>query len=364
MVENINKIDEQLQPKEDEAATIDDVARMAGVSPATVSRVMNNRQIVTSTTQQRVLEAIAQLNYQPNSLGRNLATRQTKTFGLVIADITNPFYAEVVRGVEEMALLHGMSMFLYDTMEDSEREMQALRLLGERQIDGLILCSSLLTQQKLTSLIRSGLPLVFINRLPIPSSIGTVEIDQEAGIRAAMQHLVDLGHRRIAFIGGLTTSQVYQRRLVAYQTACEEADIEILENTILPALPTIEGGREATHQFLQATSLVSSSRPTALLAYNDLVAMGALIAAQEAGVAVPEQLSLIGYDNILFSALLHPALTTVQQPARMLGEQAASLLITHLQKHTLPQAMPMLVRLTPTLFVRSSTAAAPIDHTL
>jgi DNA-binding LacI/PurR family transcriptional regulator len=138
--------------------------------------------------------------------------------------------------------------------------------------------------------------------------------------------------------------------------------IEILENTIFPAPPTIEGGRKATHQFLQAAaSVVLASRPTAMLAYNDLVAMGVLMAAQEAGIAVPEQLSLIGYDNISFSALLHPALTTVQQPARMLGEQAASLLITYLQKHTLPQAMPMLVRLTPTLFVRSSTVSAPME---
>jgi Transcriptional regulators len=364
MVEKVNNIDEQPHPKEEDAATIDDVARMAGVSPSTVSRVMNNRQIVTETTRRRVLDAIAQLNYQPNSLGRNLATRRTRTFGLVIADITNPFSAEIVRGVEEMAHTHGMSMLLYDTLEDRERETQALNLLSEGQVDGLILYAPLLEQQKLISLIRPGLPLVFINRLPLPSSVGTVEIDQEAGIRAAMQHLVDLGHRKIAYIGGITASQVYQRRLVAFQTACEEAGIEIPEHAILPAMPTIEGGREAVHQLLQDTSFASSDRPTALLAYNDLVAMGALIAAQEARIAVPEQLSIMGYDNIPFSALIHPALTTVQQPARMLGEQAVSLLITYLQKHTLSQGMPALIRLTPVLVVRASTATAPIDQAL
>ncbi|BCL83237.1 LacI family transcriptional regulator [Ktedonobacteria bacterium brp13] len=364
MVEKVNKTDEPLQPKEDETATIDDVARMAGVSPATVSRVLNKRQIVTETTRQRVLEAIAQLNYQPNSLGRNLATRRTRTFGLVIADITNPFSAEVVRGVEGVLYDQGMSLLLYDTMENSEREAQALTLLGEGQIDGLIMCSPLLSQQKLISLIRPGLPLVFINYLPIPASVGTVEIDQEAGVRAAMQHLVDLGHRQIAYIGGITDSQVYQRRLAAYRTACEEAGIEVPDHAILLATPTIQGGWQAVHQLLQDTSSTPSRRPTALLAHNDLIAMGALIAAQEAGVVVPGQLSIIGYDNIPYSGLIHPALTTVQQPARMLGEQAVSLMITYLQKHTLPQGMPALVRLTPTLIVRASTATAPIDHTL
>ncbi|HEY4384098.1 MAG TPA: LacI family DNA-binding transcriptional regulator, partial [Ktedonobacteraceae bacterium] len=285
MTEQANKSDELTQPQEEEAATIDDVARIAGVSPATVSRVLNKRQIVTETTRRRVLDAIAQLNYQPNSLGRNLATRRTRTFGLVIADITNPFSAEVVRGIEETMHTQDMSLLLHDTMEDSKREMQALTLLGEGQVDGLILCSPLLSPQKLLSLIRPGLPLVLINRLPIPSSVGTVEIDQEAGVRAAMQHLVDLGHRQIAHIGGIPDSQVYQRRIVAYRTASEEAGIEIAEHAILPALPTIEGGWKAVHQLLQNTT--SSNRPTALLAYNDLVAMGALVAAQEEGIAVP-----------------------------------------------------------------------------
>jgi len=359
MTEQANKSDELTLPQEEEAATIDDVARMAGVSPATVSRVLNKRQIVTETTRRRVLDAIAQLNYQPNSLGRNLATRRTHTFGLLIADITNPFSAEVVRGIEETMHAQDMSLLLHDTREDSKRETQALRLLGEGQVDGLILCSPLLSPQKLLSLIRPGLPLVLINRLPIASSVGTVEIDQEAGVRAAMQHLVDLGHRQIAHIGGIADSQVYQRRIVAYRTAAEEAGIEIAEHAILPSPPTIEGGWKATHQLLQDTAL--SNPPTALLAYNDLVAMGALVAAQEEGIAVPAQLSIIGYDNIPYSALTHPALTTLQQPARLLGERATSLLITYLQNHTLPQDTPAFVRLTPTLIVRASTA--PANHT-
>ncbi|GHO56256.1 LacI family DNA-binding transcriptional regulator [Ktedonobacter robiniae] len=359
MVKKINATHERL-PAADEAATIDNVAQMAGVSPATVSRVINNRPVVSETTRRRVLEAIAHLNYQPSALGRNLAIRRTGTLGLIIADITNPFYAEIVRGIEETAFTHGLNILLYDTLEDAEREAQILSLLEERQTDGLIICASCLPEQRLLPLMQVGIPTVLINHLPLSASIGTVETDQEAGIRAAMQHLVDLGHRRIAYIGGITTAQVYQRRLATFRATCAEAGISIPENYIVPAKPTLDGGREAARHLLPTGSKVEpperASYPTAILAYNDLVAIGAIIEAQEAGLTVPEQLSIVGYDNIPLAALLHPSLTTVQQPARILGEQAIHLIATYLQLQKLPEGRPTFMRFTPTLIVRASTA--------
>ncbi|QBD74633.1 LacI family transcriptional regulator [Ktedonosporobacter rubrisoli] len=360
MVEKINATNNRAASEE---VTIDVVAQMAGVSPATVSRVINNRPVVSKMTRQRVLEAMTRLNYQPGTQGRPSAMPRMRTLGVVIADIANPFYAEIVRGIEETALLYGLNIVLYDTLDNAEREAQFLSLLEERQTDGLIICASCLPEQRLRSLLREEIPVVFINHLPLSASLGTVEIDQEAGIRAAMQHLVDLGHRRIAFVGGTPGAQIYQRRLATFRATCAEAGMAIPENYVVPGKPTLEGGRETAHELLKSSiqpeRAKNAASPTALLAYNDLVAVGAMIAAQEAGLVVPDQLSIVGYDNIPFAGLLQPALTTVQQPARVLGEQAMQLITSYLQAHALPENGPTFVRLTPTLIVRASTAPAP-----
>lgn len=344
--------------------TIDDVAAAARVSPATVSRVINNRPIVAEGTRQRVLDAIERLSFRPSSLGRSLATRRTGTLGLVIADITNPFYPEIVRGVEQAAATHGMSLLLYDTAEDSEREAEALRLLGERKVDGVIICASRLPEERLAALAASDTPLVFINCQPAVWSIGTVDVDQEAGAHAAVDHLAALGHRRIAYIGGPEASQVQQRRRAAFQAACAAHDIAILDHDIVTADPTIAGGQDAGRRLLGAASSHRAGghpRPTAILAYNDLIAVGVLMVAQADGIAIPAHLSVVGHDDIPLSAALHPALTTVRQPMRDLGKRAVRLLHTHLQHQQRDGARdaPALVRLAPTLIVRASTGLAP-----
>lgn len=341
--------------------TIHDVAAAAQVSPSTVSRVMNNRPVVAEATRRRVLAAIDALHFRPSALGRNLATRRTGLLGLVVADITNPFYPEVVRGVEQAAAAHDMSVLLYDTAEDSNREAQALRLLGEQHVDGIIICASRLPEDRIVALAHSDTPLALINRSATAVAAATVDIDQEAGVRDALDHLVALGHRRIAYIGGPAASQDEQRRLTAFRAALMARAIAVPDSYILTASPTIAGGKEAAHRLLTDHDRSAGrvpARPTAVLAYNDQVAMGVITAARQRGVDVPGELSVVGRDDIPLAEMIHPALTTVRQPMRTLGEQAVHLLFAHIQKRAGPA--PSALQLTPTLVVRASTAP-PID---
>lgn len=348
--------------------TIEDVARSAGVSPATVSRVLNDRPIVRAETRQRVLTAIAQLQFQPNSLGRSLATSRTGALGLVVTDITNPFHPQIVRGVELAATAARMSVLLYDTAEDEEREVQALRLLSERQVDGLVICSSRLPRERIATLARAGKPLVLINRLPIPGCVGTVETDQEEGIRQAVLHLVGLGHRRIAYVGGPAASEAQQRRLGAFRTICGELGLALPEEDMFSAPASIEGGREYGHLLLERTRPADDSAlapPTAIVAYDDTVAVGVLLAARDLGLQVPGQLSIVGYDDVPLAAVVSPALTTIQQPMHELGERAVRMLHSFLQARRTqrkPPVDPILVRLEPHLIVRASTAhVGPVE---
>jgi LacI family transcriptional regulator len=329
--------------------TLDDVAQAAGVSTATVSRVINHFPRVAEQTRRRVLDAIERLEYTPNFAGRMLATQRTHTIGLIITDITNPFYPAVVRGVEAAALSLGFNVLLYDTGEDKQREAQALQLLRERQVDGLVVCSSRLGKARLAQLAQGKTPLVFINSQPAPSSVGSVETDHEAGMRSAVEHLARLGHRRIAYLGGPHGSQVQQRRLKAFRDATNDLGVQPEDGS---QEPTVDGGSEGTRELLARRD--PAVRATALITYNDLMASGALLAARAVGWRVPEELSLIGHDDIPMAALLTPALTTVRQPMQELGSRAVAILVAHLQSTV--TANPTVLTLHPQLIVRASTA--------
>src|SRR5260221_1787004 len=335
--------------------TLDDVALAAGVSTATVSRVINNFPRVADATRRSVLDAIERLHYTPNFAGRMLATQRAHTLGLIITDITNPFYPAVVRGVEAAALHYGFSVLLYDTAENQKREAQALQLLRERQVDGLVICSSRLGISRLEQLAHGKTPIVFINSQPAPSTVGSVETDHELGMRAAVEHLVHLGHRRIAYLGGPPASQVQQRRLKAFRDAAGDLGVWTLERS---QQPTVEGGEAGTRVFLCEHD--PDMRSTALITYNDLMASGALLAARACGLRVPEDLSLIGHDDIPMAALLSPALTTVRQPMQELGSRAVAMLAGHLQSTGV--ANPTVLSLRPQLIVRASTAPLAVSH--
>lgn len=333
--------------------TIDMVAAAAGVSTATVSRVMSRSPLVADGTRRRVLETVAQLGYRPNSHARGLATGRSGVLGLLIADITNPFYPEIVRGVEQAAAAHGLSVLLYDTAEDTEREVQALQLMGERHVDGMIVCSSRLPEERIAALAQSDAPLVLVNRCLSDLASGVIDVDHEAGVRQAVTHLVELGHRRLGYVGGPEASQVQQRRLAAVRGVCRELGVVVPDGAVISTVPTLEGGEEVGQRL--ARRIVGREErpaPTAVLAYNDLVAAGIVRAAHAEGLHIPGQLSVIGHDDIPLAALLQPPLTTVRQPMRELGRQAVRVLTAQLAG----EDHPARVRLSPMLVVRGSTA--------
>ena len=340
----------------DTSVTLDDVAQAAGVSTATVSRVINDVPRVASATRERVLEAVERLRYTPNFAGRSLATRRTYTLGLIITDITNPFYPAVVRGVESAAADLGLSVLLYDTAEDSQREAQAVRLLCERQVDGVVICSSRLGQAQLEHLAQGTTPLVFINSHPAPQSVGSVATAHEVGMGEALDHLARFGHRRVAYLGGPPASQVQQQRLRSFRARGSALALALAEAS---ALPTVEGGAEGALRLLRDAG--PGTRPTALVTYNDLMAAGALLAARACGIGVPGELSVVGHDDIPMAALLAPALTTVRQPMQELGARAVGLLAAHLYGQVPPE--PTVLTLPPELIVRASTAAPREDCT-
>ena len=217
-------------------------------------------------------------------------------------------------------------------------------------MDGLVICSSRLGTSRLAQLVHGRMPIVFINSAPAASTVGSVETDHEAGMRAAVEHLVHLGHRRIAYLGGPPASQVQRRRLQAFQDAAADLGVRTLSAS---QQPTVEGGEEGTQMLLCEHD--PDVRPTALITYNDLMASGALLASRACGLRVPEDLSVIGHDDIPMAALLSPTLTTVRQPMQELGSRAVAMLVGHLQSSI--AASPTTLSLHPQLMIRASTGS-------
>jgi LacI family transcriptional regulator len=309
--------------------TIADVAREAGVSLMTVSRVVNNKEGVGAETRSSIEEIIKKLGYRPSSVARSLATQLTGTLGLVVPDNSNPFFSGVARGVEKVAFAEGYSVLLCNTEENPQREFDVLELLLDKWVDGLVLCSSRLDQPRLQTMLSQYPAAVLINcRLDNPPetlSIGMVSIDDRSGGQIATHHLIERGHRSIGFLSGPVISQSGQGRAEGYRAALAEAGIPYSSDLVLSCFPTVEGGQQATVQLL-----TDHPEVTALFCYNDLVAVGALQACKQIQRDVPKDLAIIGFDDILLAPLVTPSLTTIRIDQKELGESAARLLINRL----------------------------------
>jgi len=305
------------------STTIMDVARRADVSIATVSRVIHGSSLVSPETEQRVRAAIRELNYSPNALASAMVTRRTRTIGLIITSLADPFFPELVRGVEEDALLAGYGVLLCNSGADPKREVAAVELLRRKRVDAILVAASRVGQLHLSILEQYGVPVVLINNEVNSPYVYSVSTDDVAGGRQAAQFLLGLGHRRIAYIAGHTETahspgrQSSRDRFSGYYKAMTVAGVEIDPAWIVPGDGRVEAGRQGMAQLLKM-----SPRPTAVFCYNDLTALGALIACRAAGLAVPEEISLIGYDNIAMSEWTIPPLTTIAQQTYALGQQA------------------------------------------
>lgn len=304
---------------------IADVAREAGVSAQTISRALNNKGEISPETRARVLGIVERLGYRPNTLARGLVTQKTSTLGLIVPDIANPFFSEVARGAEDAAHGAGFSLLLCNTMENPAREMEALRTLEAQRVDGIVLCSSRLSEETFRTLMTRLPTVVLVNRESFEGNLKSVCVDDEAGALCATRHLLRSGRRSIAFLAGPPASQGGQRRAQGYQRALSEAGVPGDPALSVACAPQLEGGYSTAQKILAVHPEVD-----ALLCYNDLVAVGALQACATLGRRVPEDVAVVGFDDILLAGLVTPPLTTLRSDKRGLGAEAVRLLLRRL----------------------------------
>jgi LacI family transcriptional regulator len=330
-------------------ATIREVAESAGVSYATVSHVINNTRLVSQETRERVLTAMAELNYRPNALARSLRQGRTNTIGLVLPDSANPFFAEISRGIEDEAFKKGYSVFLCNTELDMQRELFYVDVLSNKQVDGIIFVAAGDQADAMDFLVRRNMPVVMIDRDVPNVEADAVLTDHELGGFLATRHLLELGHRHIACIAGPSSITPSAERITGYRRALEEAGISYDQNLIIRGDYHAKSGMEITHSILQM-----NPRPTAIFALNDLMALGALRAAAEADCSVPGDLAVVGYDDLEIAHFTTPPLTTIAQPKKEIGTQAIQLLVDRISHKSRP---PSRLVLPPELIIRRSTQA-------
>lgn len=332
--------------------TRDEVAKRAGVSTAVVSYVMNDGpRPVARETRARVLAAIEELGYVPNHMARSLKLRRSYTVGVVIPDITNPAYAEVAKGMEEIFSGSGNLLLLCDSENDAERERQFVDRLRRRQVDGVVLIPSGDPRDAVRPLTAAGIATVLVEHevRGLPSLV----VDEHAGGRLGTEHLIRLGHRRIGLIRQKPSHRLSRHRFDGYRQALEAHDL--VYDPVL-VIETEGGAGEAADA---AGRLLHLERPpTAIFTHNDVMAVGVLHAVKHAGLQVPQDISVMGYDDITLAAYLSPPLTTVRFPHREIGRRAAQML-NDIGSGQPPERHDSSAVLTPRVIVRGSTTSPP-----
>jgi LacI family transcriptional regulator len=308
------------------SVTIDDVARAANVSRQTVSRVLNAKGEIAETTRARVQAVIAELGYRPNLLARSLITRTTHTIGLVVPDISQPFFPEIARGIKEHAHAAGYQMLLAYTAEQPIQEVESLHQLREQRVDGVIVANSRLEADALAEALDGLGPVVLTNR-SLPGPFGSVIWSgYESGARRLAKHLLESGRTRIGYLDAQPSTTAGAQRFYGYVQALHAADVEFDQRLVATAAATPQGGATATHRLLTLPQ-----PPTAIVAYNDIMGLGALYACHLAGRRVPADVAVVGFGDAPLAAWLTPPLTTVQVPLYQIGRQAADLLLSMLR---------------------------------
>jgi LacI family transcriptional regulator len=334
------------------AATLRDVARLAEVHPGTVSRALNpeTRRLVNEETARRVLEAAATLDYRPNPIARGLKTNRSYTVGVLVPDLTNPLFPPIVRGIQDGLEQAGYTPLIANTDNDRERERNDFEAMRARQVDGVITATARLDHGVLDEMAAAGLPIVLVNRRLDDGLLSSSTVDDHEGALLAVAHLVALGHTRIAHLGGpqsVSTGRARHQGFVdgmALAGLAVEADLVRCGN----AFTEPEGER------LCRELLAAGGRPTAILAGNDLMALGCYDVFASSGLVCPDDVSVAGFNDMPFSERFNPPLTTIRIPHYEIGASAAELLLERLQQ---PDAPPRHVVLRPQLVVRSSTSA-------
>ncbi|MBS7741953.1 MAG: LacI family DNA-binding transcriptional regulator [Chelatococcus sp.] len=332
------------EPPAGRPVTIIDVASAAGVSPMTVSRVLNSRGGASAETRARVLEIAGALNYRPNSFAKNLRIDRSKVVGIVVPDIANPFFPEIIRGAELAARPAGYTLLTSNVVEDPAREEEVIGTLLERRVDGIILCSARLEEKRLLRAIDGHRAVVLINRVVPRRIAGTIEIDYASGVETLVEKLIAQGRSRFAFASGLSTSYGGQKRRGGLDRALARHNLALV--TEVSSSPDLAGGTEVGRALLPHRGEID-----ALICYNDLIAIGAMSVMKDKGIAVPEEIAVTGCDDIPVAALVSPALTTLRVAKQDLGELAMRMLLDRIEERNTQHG----ILIEPDLIARQTT---------
>ncbi len=327
-------------------ATIYEIAKKAGVSPSTVSRALSGNGYVSKKMKEKIMAIAEEMNYRPNELARALVTKKSYTIGLVVADIGNPFFPALARGVEDAANVEGYNIILCNTDSNATKAREYVRLLSSRQTDGVVFCSASVSDSHVKTVTDSGIPVVLI----YPSNslkCDMVACDNLSGGMMATEHLIGLGHTSIAIITAKVNRITGADRLKGYKKALAKHNLRLNDDYILDGDYSMESGYDCTKRFLKL-----KYRPTAIFATNDLMAIGAINAVEDEGLKVPDDIAIVGYDDITMASFVKPKLTTVAQPKYEMGNLACKVLLDRIKK---PDAQIRSTVLKPKLIVRGSS---------
>ncbi len=327
--------------------SIKDIARAARVSHSTVSRALRGSPLVTAETARKIRSLAQKMGYRPSALARGLVTQETKTVGVVVTNVTDPFIAELVTEIEERANARGYAILLANSKEDPKRELEVVHRLYEHHVDGVFVMASRVGALYQPMLAELQVPIVLVDNHLVDRAFHSVSIDDCGGARAATKHLVELGHKRIAYIGDRHGYQADKERRRGYQLGMRDGRLRCPKRWSVCGDGKTSGGIEAMRKLL-----AMHTRPTAVVCYNDMTALGALHAIQQEGLRVPQDISLVGFDDIRFAAHSSPPLTTVRQPKDIMSELAVATMM-----ELLNGGGPPATKLVPAeLVIRASTA--------
>ncbi|MCY9665812.1 LacI family transcriptional regulator [Paenibacillus alginolyticus] len=326
--------------------TIYDVAKTAGVSVSTVSKVLNNTGSIGEKTKLKILDTIRKLEYQPNVVAS--ARKRLQTIGFMMPSIANPFMAEIARVIEDYGRQHGFSLIICSTDNDPEREKEYISILREKYIDGIIIGTGLLNDKSIKKIIESNIPVVMLAR-DVPSlAVDAVFVDDFLGGFQAASYLIELGHEKIAMITEDLKISPARKRVEGYRKALEEAGIKYDEKLVIQNNVTYNDGMLASEQLLKVPS-----PPTAIFASTEALAIGAIKRVRELGLRLPEDISIVGFDNTMFGQMFDPQITTIAQPIYDMGQKVMELLIEEINE---PKKVKQRIVMTPELVVGGTTA--------
>ena len=330
--------------------TMRDVARLAGVSTSTVSAVINDSVPVSPKRKKKVLEAMAALDYHPDEVARSLKKGRTKAVGVIVPDITNAFYPEVIRGVEESARQHGYAVLLCDSTENPANENEHLDTLFSRRVDGVLLASCA-RSTAYDAIVRRRFPVVFVDRIPPTATENTVSTDNVQAGYIAARHLIELGHERIAMLVGDLALSTHRDRLEGFRKAMQEAHLAISNDFL------VAGELEVANGFEDSLRMLSLPiTPTAIMVSNNKLLLGLLQALDERHISIPKDMSVLGFDDYAWNKYFNPSLTAIAQSTFEMGRKAFELLLQIINKEKNLGSAERQIRLNAELRVRNSTA--------